>query len=195
MCGVTRVKAQLWGVALQTAMLAGICVLFGIAENQIQLIALALVVFTIKAAGIPIFLARSAKQMDIDRDKGVGISPTLTLMVGCIVLYLGYSLAPEFAVPSMMNRGSAGMALSLIMTGMLLMITRRLAISQVIGFLTMENGIFLYSLTQTHHMPVLVEMGVVFEVLIAVLISGVFIYRINRSFEHIDVSDMRRLRH
>lgn len=195
MCGVTRVKAQLWGVALQTAMLAGICVLFGIAENQIQLIVLALVVFTIKAAGIPIFLARSAKQMDIDRDKGVGISPTLTLMVGCIVLYLGYSLAPEFAVPSMLNRGSAGMALALIMTGMLLMITRRLAISQVIGFLTMENGIFLYSLTQTHHMPVLVEMGVVFEVLIAVLISGVFIYRINRSFEHIDVSDMRRLRH
>jgi len=195
MCGVTRVKALLWGVALQTAMLAGICVLFGIAENQIQLIVLALVVFTIKAAGIPIFLARSAKQMDIDRDKGVGISPTLTLMVGCIVLYLGYSLAPEFAVPSMLNRGSAGMALALIMTGMLLMITRRLAISQVIGFLTMENGIFLYSLTQTHHMPVLVEMGVVFEVLIAVLISGVFIYRINRSFEHIDVTDMRRLRH
>jgi hydrogenase-4 component E len=195
MCGVTRVKALLWGVALQTAMLAGICVLFGIAENQIQLIVLALVVFTIKAAGIPIFLARSAKQMDIDRDKGVGISPTLTLMIGCIVLYLGYSLAPEFAVPSMLNRGSAGMALALIMTGMLLMITRRLAISQVIGFLTMENGIFLYSLTQTHHMPVLVEMGVVFEVLIAVLISGVFIYRINRSFEHIDVTDMRRLRH
>jgi len=195
MCGVTRVKALLWGVALQTAMLAGICVLFGIAENQIQLIVLALVVFTIKAAGIPIFLARSAKQVDIDRDKGVGISPTLTLMVGCIVLYLGYSLAPEFAVPSMLNRGSAGMALALIMTGMLLMITRRLAISQVIGFLTMENGIFLYSLTQTHHMPVLVEMGVVFEVLIAVLISGVFIYRINRSFEHIDVTDMRRLRH
>ena len=95
----------------------------------------------------------------------------------------------------MMNQGSAGMALALIFIGMLLMITRRLALSQVIGFLTMENGIFLYGLTQTRHMPMLVEMGIVFEVLIGVLIAGVFIFRINRSFEHIDVTEMRRLRH
>ena len=87
------------------------------------------------------------------------------------------------------------MALSLIFIGMLLMITRRLALSQVIGFLTMENGIFLYSVTQTHQVQMLVEMGRVFEVLIGVLVAGVFIFRINRSFEHIDVTDMRRLRH
>jgi hydrogenase-4 component E len=195
MCGVTRVKAQLWGLALQTIMLAAICVLLGVEESRNQLFLLALVVFMVKAVGIPVFLDRSAARMSIERDKGTGISPTLTLMVGCGVLFLGYLLAPKIAAPEMMNSGSAGMALALIMLGMLLMITRRLALSQVVGFLTLENGIFLYSLTQTHHMPMLVEMGVVFEVLIAVLIAGVFIFRINRSFEHIDVTDMRRLRH
>lgn len=195
MCGVTRVKTLLWGLLLQTAMLSCICVLLGVAEAQNELIALALVVFLIKAVGIPLFLERSAKRMGIERDKGVSISPTLALMVGCGVLFIGYSLTPEFAVPAMMNQLSAGMALALIFIGMLLMITRRLALSQVIGFLTMENGIFLYSLTQTRHMPMLVEMGIVFEVLIGVMISGVFIFRINRSFEHIDVTDMRRLRH
>ncbi|MCL5104253.1 MAG: hypothetical protein M1133_09075 [Armatimonadetes bacterium] len=195
MCGVTRVKTQLWGLVLQTAMLSSICVMLGVAEAQNQLLVLALVVFLIKAVGIPVFLGRSAKRMAIERDKGVSISPTLVLMIGCGVLFIGYFLAPDFAVPAMMNQGSAGMALALIFIGMLLMITRRLALSQVIGFLTMENGIFLYSLTQTRHMPMLVEMGVVFEVLIGVLIAGVFIFRINRSFEHIDVTDMRRLRH
>ncbi len=195
MCGVTRVKTQLWGLVLQTAMLSGICVLLGAAEAQNQLLVLALVVFLVKAVGIPVFLERSAKRMAIERDKGAGISPTIVLMIGCGLLFLGYFLTPEFAVPGMMNRASAGMALALIFIGMLLMITRRLALSQVIGFLTMENGIFLYSLTQTHHMPMLVEMGIVFEVLIGVLVAGVFIFRINRSFEHIDVTDMRRLRH
>ena len=195
MCGVTRVKTQLWGLVLQTAMLSGVCVLLAVAESQNQLLVIALVVFLVKGLGIPVFLERSAKRMAVERDKGVSISPTLTLMIGCGVLFIGYFLAPEFAVPAMMNQGSAGMALALIFIGMLLMITRRLALSQVIGFLTMENGIFLYSLTQTRHMPMLVEMAIVFEVLIGVLVAGVFIFRINRSFEHIDVTDMRRLRH
>jgi hydrogenase-4 component E len=195
MCGVTRVKTQLWGLVLQTAMLSGICVLLSVAEAQNQLLILALVVFLIKAVGIPVFLERSAKRMAIERDNGAGISPTLALMVGCGLLFLGYFLTPKFAVPAMMNQASEGMALALILISMLLMITRRLAISQVIGFLTMENGIFLYSLTQTRHMPMLVEMWIVFEALIGALIAGVFIFRINRSFEHIDVTDMRRLRH
>lgn len=195
MCGVTHVKAQLWGLALQTITLAGICVLLGVAESQSQLFALAVVVVLIRVVGIPVFLGRSAKRMAIERDKGVIINPTFALMIGCGMLFIGYFLAPEFAVPEMMNQGSAGMALALIFIGMLMMITRRLAISQLIGFLTMENGIFLYSITQTRHMPMLVEMGVVFEVLVGVLIAGVFIFRLNRSFEHIDVTDMRRLRH
>lgn len=195
MCGVTRVKAQLWGLVLQTALLAGICVLLGVADDSTHLLILALVVFLIKALSIPIFLDRSAARMAIERDNGVGISPTLTLMMGCGILFLGYFLTPAFAVPEMMNQSSAGVALALIFIGMFLMITRRLALSQVIGFLTMENGIFLYSLTQIRHVPMLIEMGIVFEVLIGVLIAGVFIFRINRSFEHIDVTDMRSLRH
>lgn len=195
MCGVTRIKAQLWGLVLQTAALSGICMVLSSAKAETELVVLAVVVFLIKAVGIPVFLGNSAKRMSIERDKGVGVSPTLTLMIGCAVLILGFSLRSEIGVASMMNQFSAGMALALLIIGMLQMITRRLAISQVIGFLTIENGIFLYSLTQTRHMPMLVEMGIVFEVLIGVMIAGVFMFRINRSFEHIDVTDMRRLRH
>jgi len=195
MCGVTRVKMQLWGMIFQTALLSGICLLIGIADRSNHLLILALAMFIIKAIAIPVFLERSAKRMDIIRDKGANIHPTLALVIGCGLLIVGYFLAPKFGVPEMLNMGSAGMAVALIFIGMLLMTTRRLAISQVIGFLTMENGISLYSLTQTRGMPLLLEMAIVFEVLICVLIAGLVIFHINRNFEHIDVTHMKGLRH
>ena len=74
------------------------------------------------------------------------------------------------------------------------MITRRLALSQLVGLLVLENGILLFGLTQTHGMPLMVEMGAVFEILVGVLIGGLVIFRLNRSFEHIDVTDLTRLR-
>jgi hydrogenase-4 component E len=74
------------------------------------------------------------------------------------------------------------------------MLTRRLAISQVIGFLVLENGIFLYGLTQTHGVPLVVELGVVLDVLMGVMVAGLVIFRLNRSFEHIDVTQLRGLK-
>ena len=64
----------------------------------------------------------------------------------------------------------------------------------LIGFLVLENGIFLYALTQTHGMPLMVEMGVLLDVLVGVMVAGLVIFRLNRSFEHIDVTQLRGLR-
>lgn len=69
-----------------------------------------------------------------------------------------------------------------------MMLTRRLALSQIVGFITMENGVYLFALTQTDGLPVLIEMAVLIDVLGAVMIAGVLIFNIKRSFEHIDVS-------
>jgi hydrogenase-4 component E len=195
MCGVTRVEMQLWGLVLQATLLSFICARIGISENSAHLLILASVMLLIKAILIPLLLDNSLKQMKITHDKGANISPTLTLVIGSGLLVAGYLLIPQIGVSAMLNPVSSGMAASLIFIGMLLMITRRLAISQVIGFLTMENGISLYSLTQTRGMPLLLEMAIVFEVLIGVLIAGLVIFHINRSFEHIDVTHMRGLRH
>ncbi|MDD2486071.1 MAG: hypothetical protein PHD91_00660 [bacterium] len=195
MCGVTCLKMQVWGLSGQTVLLSGICVLLGREEAATGMFILALVVFSIKAVGIPVFLSKAAERMDITRDRGIYNNSTQALLMGCGLLILGYFMTPKVAVPTMMNQGTAGMALALIFIGMLLMVTRRLALSQIVGFLTMENGIFLYGLTQTSGMPLLMEMGILFEALVGVLIAGLVMFRINRSFEHIDVTDMRGLRH
>lgn len=196
-CGITRVQTQLWGLVLQTALLAIISLLLGIhtGEHIEGYLAIAGIVLLIKAIIIPLFLAWSARRLEIPRDVGATLNPTATLLLGGVELGAGYFLAPQFAVIAMGNPVSAGMALSLLLIGMLLMITRRLALSQLIGFLVLENGIFLYGLTQTNGMPMLLEMGVVFEVLVGILIAGLVIFRLNRSFEHIDVTNLRGLRH
>jgi hydrogenase-4 component E len=195
MCGVTLLKTQLWALFLQAALLAAVCVLLSISEARGYLLLLACAMLAVKAAGIPLFLNRAAQRMSIARDAGTGMHPSLALLAGCGLFAAGYFLGPQFAVPEMEHPIAAGMAVAMLFIGMLLMITRRLAISQIIGFLAMENGISLYGLTQTRDMPMLLEMGVLFEVLICVLIAVVVIFRINRSFEHIDLTQMRRLRH
>ena len=195
MCGVTRIRTLITGLALQVAALAGIALLIGLQTHALHFIVLAGVVLLIKGIAIPVYLAWAIGRLGIRDDAGTFLSPTPSLLLGCGLLGAGYFAAPFFATPTLGHTGAAGMTLALVLVGMLLMIGRRLAISQVLGFLVMENGIFLYGLTQTPGMPLLVEMGVIFDVLVGVLVAGLVIFRLNRNFEHIDVTHLRGLRH
>jgi hydrogenase-4 component E len=111
---------------------------------------------------------------------------------------LGISYLLAQRLPNLSNLDDAAMgataAFALLFMGMMLMVSRRLAISQVIGFLVIENGIFMYQLTQTHDMPFIVEMGILLDVLVAVMIAGLFLVRIKMSFEHIDVTQLTNLK-
>lgn len=195
MCGVIRMRTLLIGLALQVAAIAGITFYIGMTTHVMHFLILAAVVLVVKAIAIPGYLAWAAEQLEIREDRGVTMAPVLTMLLGFAALVACYFEASYIAVPALGNTGAAGMAGALVLLGMLLMIGRRLAISQVIGFLVMENGIFLYGLTQTPGMPMLVEMGVIFDVLVGVMVSGIVIFRLNRSFEHIDVTQFRGLRH
>lgn len=195
MCGVTHIRAQLWGLAWQTGLLAGICIFRGLEPEAEHFLILAAVVLLVKGISIPVFLTWSAARLGINRDTGAIVTSTLALFISCALLAASYFIAPQITVPGLNSTGAAGVSLSLLLIGMLMMITRRLALSQVIGFLILENGIFLYGLTQTQGIPLLLEMGVAFEVLVAVMIAGLVINRLNRSFEHIDVTQLRGLRH
>jgi len=195
MCGLTGITPLLRLLALQTAVIAAITALLGARLHEPHYFWLAAVVLMVKAAAIPAYLSWAAGRMHIRRDAGIVLNPMLALLIGGGLLTAGYFLAPRVAVPALGNVGAAGMAVALLFIGMLLMLTRRLALSQIAGFLVLENGIFLYGLTQTHGMPLMVEMGVVFDVLVGVMVAGLVIFRLNRSFEHIDVTQLRGLRH
>jgi hydrogenase-4 component E len=194
MCGLTRVHNLVWALAVQTAVLGVIAALIGVEHAAPGYFVLAGAVIGIKALAIPWLLDYTADRVGVRRDLGAMLNPTLALLASVGAVAAGYFLAPRTVPLRSTASGAAGMALSLLLIGMLLMLTRRLAISQVIGFLVLENGIFLYALTQTHGIPLMVEMGIVLDVLTGVMIAGVVIFRLNRSFEHIDVTQLRGLK-
>lgn len=194
MCGVLSLRSMLQGLAVQTALLGLVVFVHGQEVHAAHYVLLAGVVITIKAVSIPVFLAWIAGRIEVLRDRGTGLNPSLALFAGCGALTAGYFITPSIRGLLSRDPGAAGMALALLLIGMLLMLTRRLAISQVIGFLVLENGIFLYALTQTSGMPLMVEMGVVFDVLVGVMVAGLVIFRLNRSFEHVDVTKLTGLK-
>lgn len=194
MCGVSNLRSMLWGLAAQTTLLGLVVFAHGQEVQAQHYLLLAGVVIIVKAALIPIFLAWIARKIEVLRDKGAGLSTPLGLFAGCGALAAGYFITPSIKGILSNNPGAAGMALALLLIGVILMLTRRLAISQVAGFLVLENGIFLYALTQTSGMPLIVEMGVVFDVLIGVMVAGLVIFRLNRSFEHVDVTKLTGLK-
>lgn len=194
MCGILSLRSMLWGLAVQTALLGAVVLVHGQEVNAPHYLLLAGVVIAVKAAAIPAFLGWIAGRIEVLRDKGVGLHSSLSLFAGCGALTAGYFLTPWIKGLLSKDPGAAGMALALLLIGILLMLTRRLAISQIVGFLVLENGIFLYALTQTSGMPLIVEMGVVFDVLVGVMVAGLVIFRLNRSFEHVDVTKLTGLK-
>jgi hydrogenase-4 component E len=194
MCGGTLIRSQLLGLVVQALCLVAICGQLSREEHSVYLLLLTLAMLIVKAIGIPAYLHVAAKRMGLVRDKGASLHPALALMISCGLMILGYALIPLFEVPALLHPLSAGMAVTLIFIGMFLMISRKLAVSQVIGFLTLENGISLYGLTQTRNMPLVLEMAIVFEVLVGVLIAVLVIFRVSR-FEHVDAAQLRGLRH
>ncbi|TQS85126.1 MAG: hypothetical protein A3208_05180 [Candidatus Methanoprimaticola hominis] len=93
-----------------------------------------------------------------------------------------------------MERNCLALSVSIILIGLLMMCTRRKAITETVGLLMMENGLFLGAIALSHGMPLIVEIGAFFDVMVAVIIIGIFAYRINRSFNSVDTTFLRRLR-
>lgn len=153
-------------------------------------------VFVIKAVSIPYFLKWVIRKVEVGTDTGAFIAAPLSMHLGAFTVGLSYLIAKQ--IPGLIGDADSTLgstaAMSILFAGLLLMLTRRAAISQIVGFLVLENGIYLFAVTQTHGMPLLVEMGLLLEVLVAVMVAGLLLFNIKKSFEHIDVSQLTELK-
>ena len=141
------------------------------------------------------FLRWVIKEIDARNDTGALLPIPISMHLAIILLAASHFLAQSLPHPGdgAATTSGAAAAISLLLSGILFMLTRRVALSQIIGFLTMENGIYLFALTQTRGMPMIVEMGIMLDVLAAVMIAGLIAFRIQKSFEHIDVTRLTEL--
>jgi hydrogenase-4 component E len=160
----------------------------------------ALVLFGQRAIYVPWMLRRIMHETDVANDPGTLLPAPLTMHLSILLFVLGFFVANHLPIPNPAQGGqpvlaTATASISLLFTGIVMMLTRRLALSQIVGFITIENGVYLFALTQTDGLPFLIEVFVLFDILGAIMIAGVLIFRIKRSFEHIDVTRLTNLKH
>ncbi len=196
MLGARHLRVNLLLFSVQTLFIAAgtACIAHDRAEAHLYLVGL--VFACVKAAGIPLFFMWIIGKIKIQSDTGTLLPAPMAMHLS--ILLLGASQLLTQGLPDTPGTGAmhagATAALSLLFSGLLLMLTRRVALSQIVGFLTMENGIFLFALTETTGMPLMVEMGVLLDVLVGVMITGLLLFRIKSSFEHVDVTQLTGLR-
>jgi hydrogenase-4 component E len=149
----------------------------------------------LKALLIPWMLHRLAVRLNIHRDMEVVKYPSLTLLAGASLVVFSYYVAiPIVQLSALVTRNAIAISIAVILLGMLLMITRKKAISQVIGFMSIENGLFFAAVVSTFGMPMVVELGVAFDVLVAAVLFGVFFFQMRESIDSLDVDRLNRLR-
>jgi hydrogenase-4 component E len=187
------VAIRLYGV--QSLLLATVAAALGFADHRPHLVVTALLTVVLKAALIPWFLLRVIDRVGIRREiePYVNVPASLLLCLGLTVV--GYRVSLGMAAASQgVPHQVVGVALSMVLIGLFLMVSRRKAITQIVALLAIENAVFLVAVGATAGMPLVVELGISFDVILAVLVLGVLVNRIVDRFESMDTSRLSNLR-
>ena len=157
-------------------------------QNAPHLYITALVALLFKGTIIPLALHRIVQRLGIHRtiETVVGVGPTMMLGIALIALSI-MVMRPVTEEADVLTREDLAFALSVILLGLLMMVKRRNAVSQVVGFMSLENGLILAA-AGAKGMPLVVEISVAFSILIAFIVIGIFLFRIRERFDSVDVS-------
>jgi hydrogenase-4 component E len=164
----------------------------GYVQNAPSLYITAAIAFVVKAVIIPIALRRVVEKLGVQRtiETVVGIGPTMLAGIGLVALSMVVMLNVTMA-SNPLAREDLALALSVILLGLLIMVSRRFAVTQVIGFMSIENGLILAA-TGARGMPLVVEISVAFSILVAFIVIGIFLFRIRERFDTVDVAALDR---
>jgi hydrogenase-4 component E len=180
---------------LQGATLALATGVVGYVTDQHHLYLSALLTLVLKVMLIPWLLHRVIDQLEIRWDVETLINIPTTMLIGIGVVIFAFNLAlPISRLSAALSSGTLGIALACVLLSFLMMITRAKAVPQVIGFLSMENGLFFAATSATYGMPMVVELGIALDVLIGVLILGVFMFQIREQFDSLDIRHLEKLK-
>jgi hydrogenase-4 component E len=151
--------------------------------------------FLLKVLLMPWLLHRLIERLNVRWDVETLINIPTTMLIGIVLVIFAFNLAlPISNLSASVARGTLGIALACVLLAFLMMITRTKAIPQVIGFLAMENSLFFAATSATYGMPMVVELGIALDVLIGMIILGVFMFQIREQFDSLDIRHLERLK-
>lgn len=154
------------------------------------------IMFALKVVLIPRLLHRARKQIGAELEIRPYVNTEMSVLLAGVLTLLAYAVAqPIVALSDLPTRGSIPLAFAVVFVGLFIVVSRRTALTQIVGFLIMENGIALLAVLATYGVPFIVEIGVFLDVLLGFLVMQVFLYRIRETFDSINVDEMRKLKH
>ena len=149
----------------------------------------------LKVLVLPWLLHRLIRKLNVRWDVETLINIPTTMLVGIVLVIFAFNLAdPITQLAQGITRGLIGIALASVLLSLLMMLTRRKAISQVVAFLSLENGLFFAATSATQGMPLVVELGIALDVLVATFIFGIFFFQIRETFDSLDLTHMEKLK-
>jgi len=149
----------------------------------------------LKVIALPYILYVLIHRLNIKKDVEEMVNVPTTMILGIAIVIFSYMLtAPIRELSTLVTRSTLAVALATVLLGFLMMITRKKAVTQVIGFLAIENGLFFAATSATYGMPLVVELGVALDILIAAFIFGIFFFQIRTTFDSLELREMEKLK-
>ncbi|MBX6331914.1 MAG: hydrogenase [Gemmatimonadaceae bacterium] len=191
--GTTRMRTCIRAVAVQGFLLGTLPVLLA-SQLSVHAVGLAVGTVAVKAVALPWFLAWAIREASVRREVEPLVGYIASLLLGAAALALSFAIAAHLPLPALKEPLIVPVSLATLIIGLLVLVTRRKAITQVLGYLMLENGIYLFGLTQTERVPFLLEIGVLLDVFVAVFIMGIVVFHINREFDSLDSARLAELK-
>lgn len=189
-----RLVSAIHAFAWQGGLVAAVTLVIAITRSSPHLYVSALLTLALKALLIPWMLHRLTKRLDLERHMEALQHPALVIMAAVALVIFSYWLVlPIVQAELVYTRNIVAISLAVVLIGLLMMIFRAQAVLQVLGFMSIENGLFLAAVSATAGMPLVVELGIAFDVLVAMVLFGVFFLQIRDSIDTLDVDRLNRL--
>jgi len=181
--------------ALQSLAMGGLAAVVAFETGAEHICVIAVLSVALKAVVIPRFIDYITEKIQVNREVEPLIKIPGSLLICAAITILAYFVTePIMELGTAITSNCLAISFATVLIGMFLMVSRKKAITQVIGLLVVENGVFLAAISTTYSMPMVVELGVFFDIFVGVVIMGIFAFRINRTFETVDSTVLRRLK-
>jgi hydrogenase-4 component E len=190
------VPAYIDAFAWQSIALAGVTTVVAYYGRRPDLYWVAALLVVVKGVAIPRLLRRMERRFRTERELEPYVNTATSLVIAGLLVLLGYGISrPLVALSRLPTRAGMPLAMGLILVSLFVLVSRKKAITQVIGFLMLENGLALLAVLGTYGVPLIVELGVFLDALLGFLVMQIFVYQIQETFESIDVQQLNRLRY
>lgn len=182
--------------SLLLAVVAGVIGIYNVINGAgLEILIVCLITIAVKVIYIPHLLKTTVKKVEYTVEKDFFLNIPASVLICCGLVILSYfTVSAIKGIEDPHIRIYLVNSISVLLMGLFFMISRRKAIGQIIGFLVIENGLFTAAILSTRGMPMIVELGIFFDLLTAVLIMGILVFRISENFESIDINKLRNLR-